>query len=107
MTLLAKLPTRPALPLALRREQLLLRSAALRSQLALDAQALAAPLAVADRLRDGARWLRRHPEWPLGAVLLLLALRPRRALRWAVRAGWLWRQWQAARRLLALLAAPR
>jgi len=85
---------------ALRRERLLLRSAALRVQLARDAQGLATPLAIADTVGDAARWLWRHPEWPLGALVMLVVLRPRRAWRWASRGWWAWRLWQRGRRLL-------
>jgi len=38
---------------------------------------------LADRVREGVHWLARHPEWPLGAALLIVLLRPGRALRWA------------------------
>jgi hypothetical protein len=88
-------------PVALRREQLLLRSATLRGQLARDAQVLQAPLALADSVRDGLRWLRQNPEWPLGGVLLLLVLKPRRTWRWISRGWWAWRLWRRATLLLA------
>lgn len=99
----APLGDRPtaALPLALRREQLLVRSAELRLRLAQDGRALEAPLAMADTVRAGWHWLRAHPEWPAGAALALVLLKPRRALRWASRGWWAWRTWQRARRLLA------
>jgi len=95
------------MPLARRRaelqrrsEQLRLRSAELRVTIARDAQVLGPPLAAADQIHAGLGWLREHPEWPLGGALLLALLRPRRALRWAGRLWWGWRQWQRARRLL-------
>lgn len=78
----------------LRQQQLLVRSAELRVTLAHQAQALEGPLAVADQARAGARWLYRHPEWPLGALALLALLRPRRALRLA---GRLWSGWKTLR----------
>lgn len=73
-----------------RQQQLLLRSAELRNTLAQQARALQAPLALADQLRTGGAWLRRHPVWPLAALGLLLFKRPRRILRWLPRllAGW-------------------
>lgn len=81
----------------LRQQQLLLRSTELRVALAHQAQALEGPLAVADQVRDGARWLYRHPEWPLGALALLALLRPRRALGLASR---LWSRWNTFRWVL-------
>lgn len=91
---------RPPPSLAERRERLLVRSAELRQRIAQDGGALAPPLALADGLREGWRWLRTHPEWPAGAALALLLLKPRRALRWASRGWWAWRLWQRARRAL-------
>ncbi len=96
------------LRLLVRRELLLQRSADLRAQIGLQAQSWRRPMAWADRARDGLRWLRRHPEWPVGAGVALLVMRPRRLLRWSVR-GWavwrLWRRWgpwvQAARGAVA------
>lgn len=83
-----------------RREQLLMKSAALRMQLRHDAHALEVPLALADRGLHAARWLRAHPEWPLTALGVWVVLGPRRALRWATRGWWLWR---GVRRVMALL----
>jgi len=94
-------PPAPPPMLAQRRERLLQRSAVLRVQLAQDGRALQAPLALADTVREGWHWLRRHPEWPAGAALLLVLLKPRRAWRWASRGWWAWRVWQRAQRLLA------
>lgn len=93
--------------LQLRRELLRLRSAELRLSLHLHARALETPLAIADEARAGARWLREHPEWPLGALATLLVLRPRRVLRWGGRLWWGWRMWHRAQRLLRAVAAPR
>lgn len=79
-----------------RQQLLLLRSQDLRGRLALQAAALQPPLAWADRLRAGWQWLHAHPEWPLGTALVVIVLRPRRALRWGIR---LWSAWQTLRRL--------
>ncbi len=65
-----------------RRERLLLRSQMLRQDWSQQVQVLRAPLGVADRARAATQWLVRHPEWPLGAALLLVLLRPGRVLRW-------------------------
>lgn len=54
------------------------------------------PLALADRGIDALRSIGRHPGWVLGGVVLLAAVRPRRAGRWA---RWLWTAWQIGRRL--------
>lgn len=92
--------------LQLKRERLRVRSAELRLAVRRESQVLELPLAVADRVVAGARWLRRNPQWPLGALAVLVVLRPRRALRWAARAWWGWRLWRRAGRLWAVLAAP-
>lgn len=93
----------PAETLQRRQLHLMLRSAELRSQFAKDAQAWQQPLALADQVRAGWRWLCAHPELPLAAALVVVVLRPRRAWRlgWRLWAGW--RLWQRARvRLLPL-----
>ena len=92
--------------LQLKRERLRVRSAELRLAVQRESQVLQLPLAVADQVVAGARWLRRNPEWPLGALVVLVVLRPRRALRWAGRAWWGWRLWRKASRLWAVVAAP-
>lgn len=83
--------------LAARREVLRLRSSLLRDQFAAEARAWEAPLALADRAVDGLRWLRQHPEWPVGAAAALLVARPRRVLRWGARALAAWQLWRRAR----------
>jgi hypothetical protein len=52
------------------------------------------------------QWLVQHPEWPIGAAVLLVLLRPGRALRWATYA---WQGYGVVRRVQKLLArqAPR
>lgn len=77
-----------------RREQLLLRSAALRQRFAHEARALEPPLARADRVLGGLRWLRGHPGLVAGGVVVVIVLRPRQAWRWALRGWWGWRLWQ-------------
>ena len=100
-------PSLPTLPPALRRELLLVRSRALRQQLARESQVLETPLAIADQARQGLRWLWQHPEWPIGGLVLLALLRPRRAWRWAARGWWAWRLWQRTGRLLVAVAGRR
>jgi hypothetical protein len=88
--------------LALRRQRLLARSAALRASLAEQSVLLETPLAVADRVHAGARWIARHRDWVAGGVIVVLVMRPRRAWR-LVRSGW-W-VWRSARRAQAWLSA--
>jgi len=66
-----------------RRERLMLRSAMLRQDWAQQVQGLRKPLGLADKAREATQWLVRHPEWPIGVALLVVLLRPGRALRWA------------------------
>jgi hypothetical protein len=91
--------------LQLRRERLRLRSAELRLTVGEHARVLEAPLALADQVRAGAAWLRANPEWPLGALALLVVLRPRRVFRWAGRLYWGWSLWRRGQRLLRSMAA--
>ena len=88
--------------LALRRQRLLARSAALRALLAEQSVVLETPLAVADRVHAGARWIARHRDWVVGGVVVVLVMRPRRAWR-LMRFGW-W-AWRSARRAQAWLSA--
>lgn len=83
-----------------RRERLLLRSAQLRAEWAMQVEVLRAPLGVADQARAATRWLAQHPEWPLGAALLVVLLRPARALRWA---SYAWQGYGMVRRVQRLL----
>lgn len=88
---------------AAQRQALLLQhSARLRQQLGGDAQVLQRPLALAEQVHNGWRWLRAHPEWVGAGVLLLVVLRPRRMPRLLWRLGsraWAgWQLWQRARR---------
>ncbi len=87
--------------LALKKQRLLLKSAALRRRLAGDARGLMPLFAAADRARAGASWLRRNPQWLVAAGIALAVARPRAAFRWLRRAVI---AWQGAKRLRALLA---
>jgi hypothetical protein len=79
-------------------EALQARNAVLRRQLVVDSRVLQAPLAAADRMLAGLRWLRAHPEWLLAAAVGLLILRPRRSWRLGLRLWSGWRLWQQVRR---------
>lgn len=87
--------------LVTRQQRLLVRNAQLRLILADQAQVLKGPLAVADQARSGFRWLYNNPRWPLAAMLVLLAVRPRRMVLWG---GRLWLAWSTFKRLQSRLA---
>ena len=89
-------------PLDRRRERLLLRSSQLRADISLNVQALHRPLGLADRARGAVDWLARNPQWPVGILLAVAAVRPRRALGWA---GTLWWGYGLFRRAQTLLRA--
>jgi hypothetical protein len=77
--------------LALHQQRLLMRSADLRHAMGQYVVPLKKPLAVVDQAWWATQWLVRHPEWPVGAVLVLTLLRPKRALVWGTRLWWGWR----------------
>jgi hypothetical protein len=81
-----------------RQQELLLRSTQLRLTLAQQTQVFRKPLAIADRGCELIQVLANKPFWPLGGALLLLALRPRRALAWGARLWWAYRSYRQARR---------
>lgn len=83
--------------LVLRQQLLLVRSAELRFTLANQAQVFKRPLAVADQAQGGLQWLYRNPLWPLGALLVLVVLRPRRAILLGGRLLWAWKTFKRAR----------
>jgi len=82
--------------LGLRQQQLLIRSTALRLALADQSQVLARPLAVADRAVAAARWLYLQRGLLVVGALVVVLLRPRRALRWL---GKGWSLWRTLRRI--------
>lgn len=88
----------PELALALKKQRLMLKSDALRSRLADEAQALVPVFSAADRVRSGWRWVKSHPEWVAGAGALLVALRPRTVVRWVRRGYGAFRAWRRLRR---------
>ena len=81
-----------------RRQQLLARNAVLRQRLGRDAQALRGPLALADQLRNGWRWLQANPQWVGLGVVVLIVWRPRRVFRLGGRLWAGWRLWQRLQR---------
>lgn len=82
--------------LLVRQQTLLARSSKLRHDLITTAQVFKKPLAVIDGAKAGLQWLYRHPQWPLSAILVLIVLRPKRAISWGGRA---WSTWQTYKRV--------
>lgn len=87
--------------LVLRQQRLLVRSAQLRLLLADQAQVLQRPLALADQAQSGLQWLYRNPQWPLGALALVVLVRPRRAIVWGGRLWWAWKTFKQTQKWLA------
>ncbi len=79
-----------------RRRRLVAQAAAQRTTLAHDLQPWRARLARVDQGVAVFRYVGRHPALLVGAALLLVALRPRRAGKWLQRS---WLVWQLGRRL--------
>jgi hypothetical protein len=90
------------LDLALQKQRLQLKSAEQRGAVMAAASRLAPAFAVVDGVRDGLRWMRRHPEWVAGVVVTLLVVRPGAVLRLAQRSFFAWQIW---RKLAAWRAA--
>jgi hypothetical protein len=77
--------------LAERRERLVTRAAEQRVTLAQNIEPWRIPLALADRGMTALRYIKSHPEWIVGVVVLRAALRPGRVGKWLGR-GWV--TWQ-------------
>jgi len=91
--------------LELERQALLARSAQLRIELGAQSAVLNTPLKWVDKARAGVHWLRHHPEWPLGALAVLVLLRPGRVVRWSAHLLWGWQLWRRARPAVQWLGA--
>ena len=89
-----------AMALALRQQVLRLRSTELRGRLVADAAVLQPPLALADRVHEGWRWLRANPAAPVAALVVVAVLRPRRVWRWSWKLWWGWRTLRRLQRRL-------
>lgn len=93
-----------------RRQALLIRSAALRGQLAQDVRAFDGVTRLADAGWAAWRWVRGHPWSALSTVAALAVWRPRRVLRLAGTAWGAWRWWrrlQPALRAVSVLLQTR
>ena len=83
------------------------RAAVERERLVVQLQVWEAPLALADKGFAAARFARRNPQWIVAAAVLLLVLRPRRALSWARNGLIAWRAWRWISQSLRGLATRR
>lgn len=90
--------------LAEQRERLIAQAAAQRTALGQEFESLRKPLARADQGLAILRYIRHHPAWIVGGVLLLAAIRPGLFGKW-LRRGWA--TWQITHRLLGKLPLPR
>ena len=90
-----------------RRAHLMARAAVQRERICVQLRAWEAPLALADRGYATARYVRRNPQWIVTAVVLLVVLRPRRALIWARNGLIAWRAWRWISQSLRGLAPRR
>lgn len=86
------------LALALEKQRQRLKSEALRTELARNAQAMVPLFAAADRVHAGARWLCAHPEAGFAVAAGLTLLRPRFVWRWVRRGLLLWQGWRRLHR---------
>ena len=82
--------------LAERRERLVAQAAAQRMTLAQNIEPWRNPLARADQGLAALRYIRSHPAWIVGGVVLLAVLRPGRIGKWLGR-GWV--TWQMIHKL--------
>ena len=84
-----------------RQTRLLQRSAALRLRASAELQQMEPAFALGDRLLQAGTWLRRNPVYLVGALAVLVVLKPRAVLGTATRAWSVWQRWQTARRWIA------
>jgi len=77
-----------------KRARLMARAAVERERFSVQLQAWETPLALVDRSFAAARYIGRHPQWIVAAVVLFAVLRPRRALAWARNGLIAWRAWR-------------
>jgi hypothetical protein len=95
LSVTAEIVTAPRdIELALKKQRLQLRSAALREQMRAQGRALEPAFLAVDRIGNVIGWLRRHPEVSVAAVVAIVVARPRRAFRWARRGFFAWQAWR-------------
>ena len=83
--------------LALKKQRLQFKSAALRRELAQDFATFVPVFRTADKVRAGVAWLRAHPQVLLAAAVVLLVARPKAAFRWGRRGFFAWQAWRRLR----------
>lgn len=83
-------------PLGERRARLIELAALQRATLTAQMQPLQSPLALVDRGLATVRYVRQHPQWLLGGVVVLVVAKPSLVRRWLL-AGWT--GWQTLQRL--------
>lgn len=93
--------------IARRKERLAARSQLQRAAIAKDFHALRAPIGVADRALDIARFLRAHPVLIAAAVAAVFVFRGRGLSGLAARAFSAWRLWRTVAALVGPLVASR
>jgi hypothetical protein len=84
-----------------RQTLLMQRSAALRLRASAELQQMEPAFALGDHLLQAGTWLRRNPVYLVGALAVLVVLKPRAVLGTATRAWSIWQSWQNARRWIA------
>ncbi len=82
-----------------KQQQLLQQSMHLRLQLQEQMQSVYQPFGWIEKMQNSLLWLKQHPEWPLMTGLLLVALKPRRAIVWSGRLWWMWRAYRQYQRI--------
>lgn len=90
-----------------KRSSLMARAAVERERLVMQLQTWEAPFALADKGLAAARFARQNPHWIAAAAVLLMVLRPRRALSWARNGLIAWRAWRWISQSLRGLASRR
>ena len=97
----------PLTEIRARRAHLMARAAVERERISVQLHAWEAPLVLVDKSIAAARYVRRNPQWIVAAVVLLVVLRPRRALSLARNGLIAWRAWRWISQSLRGLAIRR
>jgi hypothetical protein len=98
-----------AVAYALEKQRLQFASAEQRERLTRHGADVAPLFEVADRIRDGARWVQRHPEVAVGVLAMIAVVRPRVRQflwRWSKRGFVAWKLWRNSARWLEENSPP-
>ena len=90
-----------------RRADLIARAAVERERVSVQIDKWRSAFVLADRAVALARAIRGHPEWSVAAAVLIVVLRPRRALAWVRRGFAAWRAWRWIEQTLRAAAGAR